>query len=868
MGLNHRSKHPCFYHKRNDGHHIDGHITSGMLSYTTRKLVSVMLVSVLWSCAATQTATPSLTPEHSKTFAQNSTVNTPSSIISQNKAGVPSQLTIEAIMADQDWLGNEPSKAYWRDDNQGFIYQRKRQGSPLSDWWITELSSASTTPAEATKMRLDQQHLYAYQDAVMSHDKRYKAWTYAGNIFVKTLSSGEVKQLSRDNQQPSNLQFLLDGRLSYQVGNAIFSLELRTGLRDKLASWQFADEPDLLNPAKDYIAQEQQKLIKVIQQKRADRQARQVYNDELQASNPSITPRDYFFPKGHETVEVSLSPNGQWLLLVEQESVAGRSDTDLMPNYINEDGRIKNDEVRRRVADAKPIEQSLWLLDLNKHDSQKIAYTGLPGYNDDVLAAVKQENALAKGLSYQSNRLPRIIGLIDDWYWTQSAIQWHSQGNKVAIMLAAADNKDRWLVVLDPTSKKLSSEHKLHDDAWINYKFNSFGWLHNSESLYYLSEESGFSQLYVKPLGAKSRAITEGKFEVDQLTLTGDDNYMYFKANIKHPGIYEIYRVALDKPVIEPLTDLNGMTDYVLSPDEQALLLTHSTLTMPPELYVQTLTSQVARQVTHTVSAEFLAHQWLAPDIVPIKSSHGEKPIFARVYAGESVNTGTKRKAVIFSHGAGYLQNSHLGWSNYVHEFMFHNFLVQQGYVVLDMDYRASAGYGRDWRTAIYRQMGKPEIEDLRDGVNWLVANANVDVNRIGTYGGSYGGFMTFMALFTAPDLFKAGAALRPVSDWAHYNFGYTSNILNTPDIDPIAYQRSSPIYFAEGLQQALLINAPMVDSNVFFQDTVRLVQRLIELEKPNFETAIFPVESHGFVQASSWLDEYRRIFKLFESNL
>ena len=70
MGLNHRSKHPCFYHKRNDGHHIDGHITSGMLSYTTRKLVSVMLVSVLWSCAATQTATPSLTPEHSKTFAE------------------------------------------------------------------------------------------------------------------------------------------------------------------------------------------------------------------------------------------------------------------------------------------------------------------------------------------------------------------------------------------------------------------------------------------------------------------------------------------------------------------------------------------------------------------------------------------------------------------------------------------------------------------------------------------------------------------------------------------------------------------------------------------------------------------------------
>ena len=164
--------------------------------------------------------------------------------------------------------------------------------------------------------------------------------------------------------------------------------------------------------------------------------------------------------------------------------------------------------------------------------------------------------------------------------------------------------------------------------------------------------------------------------------------------------------------------------------------------------------------------------------------------------------------------------------------------------------------------------MGTPELEDLRDGVNWLVENANVDRNRIGTYGGSYGGFLTFMAMFNAPDLFQAGAALRPVSDWAHYNHGYTSNILNTPDVDPIAYRKSSPIYFAEGLQKPLLINAPMVDNNVFFVDVVRLVQRLIELEKTDFETDIYPVEPHGFVQPSSWLDEYRRIYGLFEENL
>ena len=164
--------------------------------------------------------------------------------------------------------------------------------------------------------------------------------------------------------------------------------------------------------------------------------------------------------------------------------------------------------------------------------------------------------------------------------------------------------------------------------------------------------------------------------------------------------------------------------------------------------------------------------------------------------------------------------------------------------------------------------MGHPELEDFRDGVDYMVENYGVDKSRIGIYGGSYGGFMTCIAMFRAPGLFKAGAALRSVTDWSHYNHGYTSNILNTPGIDPEAYRMSSPIEFADGLQDPLLIATGMQDNNVFFQDSVLLVQRLIELEKRDFEIAIYPMDPHGFIHAASWLDEYRRIFKLFETNL
>jgi dipeptidyl aminopeptidase/acylaminoacyl peptidase len=219
-------------------------------------------------------------------------------------------------------------------------------------------------------------------------------------------------------------------------------------------------------------------------------------------------------------------------------------------------------------------------------------------------------------------------------------------------------------------------------------------------------------------------------------------------------------------------------------------------------------------------------------------------------------------------HGAGYLQNVHKWWSYYYREYMFHHLLAAKGYTVLALDYRGSAGQGRDWRTAIYRHMGGKDLEDQVDGARWLVTTLGIDSTRIGIYGGSYGGFITLMALFTRAGVFAAGAALRPVTDWAHYNEPYTARILNEPQGDSVAYQQSSPIYFAAGLTGRLLICHGMVDDNVHFQDTARLVQRLIELKKENWEVAIYPVESHAFRRSDSWTDEYRRILRLFDETI
>ena len=276
-----------------------------------------------------------------------------------------------------------------------------------------------------------------------------------------------------------------------------------------------------------------------------------------------------------------------------------------------------------------------------------------------------------------------------------------------------------------------------------------------------------------------------------------------------------------------------------------------------------------ARQVTTSTSEEWRSYKWIAPQLITYKARDGAE-VYARVFTPEMIGARRDPSApgVVFVHGAGYLQNVHLGYPAYFREQMFHNLLVRQGYVVIDMDYRGSEGYGRDWRTAIYRQMGHPELEDLLDGKKYLVEHYGVDPKRVGIYGGSYGGFMTLMALFRAPGEFAAGAALRPVTDWMQYNHEYTSNILNTPQDDPIAYKRSSPLEFADGLRDPLLICHGVIDDNVLFEDSMRLYQRLIELHKDDFSMSPYPLDRHGFVNADSWLDEYKRIHKLFEQNL
>jgi dipeptidyl aminopeptidase/acylaminoacyl peptidase len=449
---------------------------------------------------------------------------------------------------------------------------------------------------------------------------------------------------------------------------------------------------------------------------------------------------------------------------------------------------------------------------------------------------------------------------------------WSENGKHAVAVARSVDNKDRWILHLDLPNRRVKLLERQRDEAWIGgpgigYGPGEIGWMPDHERLWFHSEETGFSHLYtVNVRTGEKKALTSGKFEVQAAQLSQDKKHWYLTANLVHPGEKHLYRMPVEGGRLQQLTSMPGAHEMVLSPDERHIAFRYSYANKPWELYVmENKPGAKPRQLTHSLREEFRAYPWRDPEVVTFKATDGTD-VYARLYRPAQPVAGGP--AVVFVHGAGYLQNAHKWWSQYFREYMFHNFLADHGYTVLDIDYRGSAGYGRDIRTGIYRFMGDKDLTDHVDGARFLTEQYQVDPKRIGIYGGSYGGFITLMAMFTKPDVFAAGAALRSVTDWAHYNHGYTANILNEPFTDSLAYVRSSPIYHAEGLKGALLICHGMVDTNVHFQDVVRLAQRLIELGKENWEMAVYPVEDHAFTEPSSWTDEYRRIFKLFETHL
>lgn len=761
-------------------------------------------------------------------------------------AQAPTPITLDQAMADPDWIGPPVEQAWWSLDGSRAYYTLKRAGATIRDTHAVELASGASQPlADDAVAAMDA------ANPVFNRDRSLAAFVRNGDVFVRDLRDGALTQVTRSAEVEADAAFSADGQaVIWRVGNDWFRWRFADRLAEPAALLRAEKDPNAA-PADDYLRDMQLRLIATLKREKEQRDGLRERGEALRRADATRAAAPVYLGDGIQLVRSALSPAGRHAIAVTEPKNGDRGRRGQMPKYVTESGYEEFEDVRVRVGRNPPLGHGLRLVDLTDGSAVELKLDTLPGIATDPLADLRR----AAGKEPQTgNRRVRIDG-----------IRWSADGANVAIMLRATDNKDRWIATVDFAKQALVSAHRLTDPAWINWNFNDFGWMPDGRTLWYLSEESGHGHFHTVVPGRKPVQHTRGAWEVENPVVSADGRHAYFTCNRNWPGDWELCRLDLASNTVTELTALDGVESFVLSPDQSQVLLRWSASYVPPQLAVMPADGGEVRRLTDTRSDEYKAREWLAPQYVQVPSRHGAGTVWAKLYRPAELEPGKKYPIAMFVHGAGYLQNVWARWPNYFREQMFHQLLVQHGYVVIDMDYRGSAGYGRDWRTAIYRQMGHPELEDYLDGIDYLVERHQGDRDRVGVYGGSYGGFMAFMALFRAPEQFHAGAALRPVTDWAMYNHEYTSNILNTPDIDPEAYRKSSPIEHAEHFKGHLLISHGMIDDNVLYQDSIRLVQRLIEMKKHNWELASYPLERHAYQHAESWYDQYRRIFELFE---
>ena len=768
-------------------------------------------------------------------------------------------LTIDNIMRGPELYGYEPAGVRWSGDGERIYFQWKQSSDPLdkpADTYVVNRDGSGLR-----KLTDEEAKLAPPAAGSRTRDRKRVVYTSDGDLFLYDFTTATRRQLTKTADAESNPQFTHDERrVTFTRSGNLYLMSLETGMLEQLTEITPAAAAGVPQPAsggggerrqgrsggpppiapptvegsastgeqrgtesQEFLKKQERELLEVVRERARRR-------EEDEAKRKKEHPRKPLALQARQTaVRLELCPDEKCVVAMVNESGNG-SKPDNVPNYVTESSYTEEIPGRTNVGDVQPHQRAAVL--------------------DVVTGEVKWVDP----------------GLKDRDVQLQAPI-WNEAGTKAVMVARARDNKDRWILALDPATGKTNVLFTEHDDAWLDGPgAQTVGWLKNSDDIYFQSERDGFSHLYkIACSGGEPKQLTSGKFEVTSVELSKDGTHFFLTTSETGYGERHLYSMSVDGGRRTRITSEPGNHRAVLSPDEKWIADVYSYTNKPPELFVaENRPGAAGKKITSSPASEFWDYPWLDVPIVEIPARDGVM-VPARCYKPSNYKQGGP--AVIFVHGAGYAQNVHRYWSSYSREYMFHHFLMEHGYMVLDMDYRASAGHGREWRTAIYRHMGGKDLEDNVDGAKWLVTQG-ADPQRIGIYGGSYGGFITLMAMFTTPGVFAAGAALRPVTDWAHYNHGYTSNILNAPQKDAEAYKLSSPIYHAEGLKGALLICHGMVDTNVFFQDSVRLAQKLIELHKENWSFAPYPVENHGFVQPSSWADEYKRIFDLFEKNL
>jgi len=749
-------------------------------------------------------------------------------------AAAATPLTLRDASRDDRWLGLGVRDVRWAPDGSAVWFRWNRAPSPAdvpdADPWFRAAPDGSWVEQVAPS----QEASAPGETISWSRDGRWAAWSSGGTLFLFHAGDRPSTRPVVERTEPLTDVRIAEGggAVHFQAGEALLRYDVASGVTSVVAHKVARARPPATDEGR-WLSDEQRRVFDFVR----DRERREGVAEAAAAARGEA--QAIPLPAAVLAEQITLSPDGRWVTFRARTPATDRPRTEYV-DYLDPSGYTRVHDARGKAGEPR----DRWRLGVVAVDPTVPIDSVRIRWID--LAEAGEQATVPHGPS------------------------WNLEGTRAVAQFIGERHEDVWFVEIDPGTASARVLAHDHDDGWIggppiqaNYLQPALmEWL-PGDRFVFASERGGWSHLWLMDADGTVAPLTQGSWEVRSARLSRDRAWWLLQASRGHPADDHLYRMPAGGGEMTRLTEGEGRRVGVLSPDGRRLALLSDDATHMPDLWLGTVEVPRGRRVTVSGTDAFYAHPLAAPEIVSFEHPDGG-PLWAALYRPERPDP--KRPALIHVHGGGYRQFAHRGWTvyGYALHLGFLNYMVQQGYTVLDFDYRGSAGYGRDYRADIADAMGISDVDGAVAAARWLVDHEGIDPERIGIYGVSYGGFMTLMSQFRYPGVFAAGVARAAVSDWSQYSDGWTSRILGVPHLDPEAYRVSSPIYYAEGLEDHLLITHGLVDDNVHFQDTARLIQRLIELEK-DFEVMVYPIEQHTIGTEASRYDLVRRSAAFFD---
>jgi dipeptidyl-peptidase-4 len=445
------------------------------------------------------------------------------------------------------------------------------------------------------------------------------------------------------------------------------------------------------------------------------------------------------------------------------------------------------------------------------------------------------------------------------------AIQREDRGQKKLDLLFADIETGKTRVVLTETS-----------DSWIDLT-DELTFLKKSHEFIWASSRDGYRHLYLYDYdGRLIRQLTAGKWIVDDfrkravMGVDEDKRLVYFTATEKSPAERHLYVASLDTATpqaVERITQEAGVHGIVMSPDTRFYLDQFTSSTQPPQVSLHSTDGALMSWLLENrlddqhPDAPYLADNSIG-EIGTLTAADGQT-LYYRLFKPPHFDPAKRYPAIVNVYGGPGVQTVLDNWSGS----SFTQILTRAGYVVFQLDNRGSAFRGTAFQAPIHLKLGEVEVADQVQGARWLGAQSFVDPRRIGVWGWSYGGYMTLMLMFRAPEIFRAGVSGAPVTDFALYDTHYTERYLDRPQVNGAGYEASSVLPYAKDLKGKLLVMHGMADDNVLFLNSTKLFRKLQDLDKP-FEVMVYPGAKHGLMRQNDGRHGYKMIKRFFDENL